>query len=136
MARRLARPAALVAVALAAPAGWAALAGAGDVATFPTKVTISKQAPAFHGKVRSDEQRCVKQRKVKLLRRKRAGRPAKLLGTDRTDGRGRWEVTEPDEFTLKSGIYFARAPRKVLDATPMSVATVCDRDRSRKVVVD
>lgn len=111
----------------------AAVAGAGDVASFETNVTISERAPAFHGKVRSDSEDCTQDRKVKLLRRTRAGRPSKVLGSDRTEDNGRWAITEPDEFTLKSGIYFARAPKTILD-TP--VPTICAKDRSRKVVVD
>ena len=118
---------------LTAAAAIATMASAGDVATFPTKVSIAEQAPAFHGKVKSDTQECIEDRKVKLMRRKRAGRPVKVLGRDRTEDNGRWAITEPDEFTLKSGIYFARAPRQIVD-TP--VPTVCAKDRSRKVVVD
>jgi hypothetical protein len=112
---------------------FAAIASAGDVATFPTKVTMSKQAPAFHGKVKSDEDMCVEDRRVKLLRRKRPGRPWRVLGKDRAEDNGRWAITEPDEFTLRSGIYIARAPRSIVH-TP--VATICAKDRSRKVVVD
>jgi hypothetical protein len=111
----------------------AAIASAGDVATFSTRVVIRETAPAFHGKVRSDEDKCAEDRKVKLLRRTRRGRPTRLLGTDLTNDNGKWAITEPDEFTLKSGIYFARAPKTIVH-TP--VATVCEKDRSRKVVVD
>jgi hypothetical protein len=111
----------------------AAIASAGDVATFPTRVTMSKQAPAFHGKVKSDEDMCIEDRKVKLLRRRRSGRPYRLLGTDRAKPNGRWAIKEPREFTLTSGIYIARAPRKIVH-TP--VATVCAKDASRKIVVD
>jgi hypothetical protein len=123
-----------VVAAVAVTGGIAAgIAGAGDVATFGTRVTISERAPAFHGRVKSDSDDCVADRKVKLLRRKRRGRPARILGTDRTTNNGRWAITEPADFTLKSGIYFARAPRVVID-TP--VPTVCAKDRSRKLVVD
>lgn len=118
---------------LAAIGAVATIATAGDVATFPTKVSIAEQAPAFHGKVKSDTEDCIGDRKVKLMRRKRAGRPVKVLGRDRTEDNGRWAITEPDDFTLKSGIYFARAPRQIVD-TP--VPTICAKDRSRKVVVD
>jgi hypothetical protein len=128
-----ARALAVLVLPLAAIVAVASIATAGDIATFPTRVTISKQAPAFHGKVRSDTDDCVGDRKVKLMRRKRAGRPVRTLGTDRTEDNGRWAITEPDDFTLKSGIYFARAPRQIVD-TP--VPTICAKDRSRKVVVD
>jgi hypothetical protein len=128
------RAKAAVATALLIAAGaFAAIASAGEVATFGTRVTISERAPAFHGRVKSDSDDCVADRKVKLLRRKRRGRPVRILGTDRTTNNGRWAITEPADFTLKSGIYFARAPRVVID-TP--VPTVCAKDRSRKLVVD
>jgi hypothetical protein len=123
-----------IAVGIVAVGGvLAAVASAGDVATFPTKLTMSKQAPAFHGKVKSDEDMCIEDRKVKLLRRTRSGRPYRLLGSDRANSNGRWAVKEPQEFTLKSGIYIARAPKAIV-RTP--VATVCAKDASRKVVVD
>jgi hypothetical protein len=124
---------ALLVLPAAALATVAAIATAGDVASFETNVTISERAPAFHGKVRSDSEDCTQDRKVKLLRRKRAGRPSRVLDTDRTEDNGRWAITEPDDFTLKSGIYFARAPKAILD-TPVPV--ICAKDRSRKVVVD
>ena len=94
---------------------------------------MRETAPAFHGKVRSDSDLCVDDRKVKLYRRKRAGRPKHLLGTDRSDMNGRWAILE-DQFTLRSGIYFAKTRRIVDNSTPLP--TVCERDVSRKVVVD
>ena len=108
-------------------------ATAGDVATFPSRVTIREQAPAFHGRVFSDESACAVDRKVKLMRRRKPGRPLRTMGSDRTNMHGRWAVTEPTDFTLKSGIYFARAPEAIV-STPVS--TVCAKDRSRKIVVD
>lgn len=117
----------------AALAALATSATAGDVATFGTRVTISSDPPAFHGRVFSDADVCREQRRVKLLRRTRPGRPVRVLGTDRTEGNGRWAITEPDDFTLRSGIYWARAPRKIVE-TP--VPTICARDRSRRLVVD
>lgn len=118
---------------LLAGGALATLASAGDVATFDSKLIMRATAPAFHGKVKSDSDDCVAQRKVKLLRRKRRGRPARLLGTDRTNGNGEWAVTEPNDFTLRSGIYFSRVTKSIV-TTP--VATICNRDRSRKIVVD
>ena len=118
---------------LLAAGGLPTVATAGDIATFDTRLIMRETAPAFHGKVKSESDDCVAGRKVKLMRRTRPGRPTRLLGTDVTDDRGRWEVTEPDEFTLKSGIYLSRVPK---DIVPRPVATVCAKDRSRKVVVD
>jgi len=118
---------------IVASGAFAAIALAGDVATFDTKVGIANRAPAFHGKLRSDENACVADRRVKLLRRIRPGRPAKVLGRDKTRNNGRWAITEPDEFTLKSGLYFARAKRRIIE-TPLP--TICDRGRSKKIFVD
>lgn len=110
------------------------LASAGDVATFDTNLKIRSSAPAFHGKVKSDSDLCVADRKVKLFRKRRPGRPVRLLGSDRSDDNGRWAVLEPAEFTLTSGIYFAKT-RRILDkSTPLP--TFCTRDKSRKIVVD
>ena len=112
----------------------ATIAAAGDVATFDTKLAISDNAPAFHGKVKSDSDLCVADRKVKLYRKRRGSAPRRLLGEDRSNGNGFWAITEPDDFTLTSGIYFAKT-RKILDqSTPLP--TFCDRDKSRKLVVD
>ena len=119
---------------VAALAGtFAAAASAGDVATYDTTLIMRQTAPAFHGKVKSDSDLCIADRRVKLYRRKRAGRPKHLLGTDRSDENGRWAVLE-DQFTLRSGIYFA-VTNKILDeSTPLP--TFCTRAKSRKVVVD
>ena len=129
----MSRPRALM-LTLALVAGSAftftAVAPAGDAATFDTKLIMRQTAPAFHGKVKSDSDLCVADRKVKLYRKKRAGRPKHLLGTDRSDENGKWAVLE-DQFTLKSGIYFAKT-RKILD-TSTPLPTFCDRDVSRKV---
>jgi hypothetical protein len=126
--------AALGATAALVAACLAVTASAGDVATFDTRLSIRDSAPAFHGKVRSDSDACVGDRKVRLYRKRRPDRPKRLLGTDRSSGNGRWQVLEPNEFTLTSGIYFARTRRIINDSTP--VPTVCERDKSRKIVVD
>jgi len=118
---------------IVASGAFAAIALAGDVATFDTKVGIANRAPAFHGKLRSDENACVADRRVKLLRRTRPGRPARVLGRDKTGNNGRWAITEPEEFTLRSGLYFARAKRRIIE-TPLP--TICDRGRSKKIFVD
>ena len=112
---------------------FTALASAGDVATFGTNLIMRQTAPAFHGRVKSDSDLCVADRKVKLYRRNRPGRPRRLLGTDRSNDRGKWAVLE-NEFTLRSGIYFAITPKILDQSTPLP--TFCERDKSRKVVVD
>jgi hypothetical protein len=112
---------------------FATLAFAGDVATFATDLEMRDSAPAFHGKVKSDSDLCIGDRKVNLYRRKRPGRPRHLLGTDYSNPQGRWAVLE-DQFTLRSGIYFAIAPKTLDESTPLP--TVCLRDKSNRVVVD
>ena len=112
----------------------ASLASAGEIATFDTDLKIRDSAPAFHGKVKSDSGVCVADRKVKLFRKRRPGRPAKLLGSDRSNAIGRWAVLEPAEFTLTSGIYFAKTG-KILDEST-ALPTFCLRDKSRRIVVD
>ena len=114
--------------------GLAAPAGAGDVATFDTAVKIRNKAPAFHGRVVSDNDVCTVNRRVKLYRQKRPGNQAKLLGKTDTDSHGKWAILEPEEFTLKSGLYFAKAPR--VTVSDNGLPTVCTRAKSKKVVVD
>jgi hypothetical protein len=125
----------MLSLALAAGSAFTftAVAPAGDVATFNTHLIMRQTAPAFHGRVKSDSDLCIDNRKVKLYRRKRAGRPKHLLGTDRSDSAGRWAVLE-DQFTLRSGIYFA-ITRRILDEST-ALPTFCERDKSRKIVVD
>ena len=125
----------MLSLALAAGSAFTftAVAPAGDVATFDTKLIMRQTAPAFHGRVKSDSDLCVADRKVKLYRKKRAGRPKHLLGTDRSDERGTWAILE-DQFTLRTGIYFAKT-RRILDNST-ALPTFCERDVSRKVVVD
>lgn len=120
-------PAAVFALGLAAPAG------AGDVATYDTELKMRDTFPAFHGRVKSDADVCVKGRKVKLYRKKRNG-DNKLLGVDLADSRGKWAITEPDEFTLRSGAYFSKTPRIIVDN--MGLPTICTRARSQTEVVD
>jgi hypothetical protein len=94
-----------------------------------SKVTISTQAPAFHGKVKSDNHACETQRKVKLFRQKSG--PDKLLGKDKTNHLGRWKiVVDP----LKSGAYYAKVVRRS-EGTAGTIF-VCRGDRSKTVVVD
>lgn len=85
-------------VALALPASASAATA--------SKVIISFKLPAFNGKVQSSKASCKKNRTVKLYRVK-AG-PDKLLGTDRTNKKGKWLIPAK----LKSGNYYAKAPKR------------------------
>jgi hypothetical protein len=97
-------------------------------ATYDTKVRISERPPAFHGRVQSTFEPCEK-RKVRLVKKEEDGN--KLLGKDRTDGKGQWKVPV-DELTLKSGTYYAWAGRKKMGRKIF----VCKPDRSRAIVID
>jgi hypothetical protein len=94
-----------------------------------SKVTISTRPPAFHGHVKSSKSACEIHRKVKLVKQRHG--PDKLLGTDKTNHRGRWEV---DVEPLKSGVYYAKVVRRS-EGTAGTIF-VCRGDVSRTIVVD
>jgi hypothetical protein len=74
-------------------------------------ITI-KDEPAFHGKINAHREACEPHRLINLFR-KTPGKPPKRIGRDYTNNNGRWQVLE-DQFTLKAGGYFVRAPRHSL----------------------
>ena len=105
-------------------------AGARGTDEYDSKVTISKNPPAFHGQVLSDYHPCVNHRHVALFR-KRPGADLKL-GGDQTGPAGRWEV-EVDP--LSSGEYYARVrEREQMAAAGNSF--ICEKDTSRVIFVD
>ena len=79
----------------------------GETVEIDTELIIRNTAPAFHGKVKADNENCVEDRKVKLFKEKRRG-GKKLLGTDHAADSGKWKVPF-DKLT--SGAYFAIAPQ-------------------------
>ena len=83
---------------------------ASAAAPYPTKVTISKFLPTWHGKVMSSKfggvRSCERKRLVKVYKR-REGKD-RLVGTDTSNRAGRWAV--PDEPT--KGIYYARVTER------------------------
>jgi hypothetical protein len=94
-----------------------------------SRVTISTNAPAFHGQVKSKNFACERQRKVKLFKQ-RSG-PDKLLGKDKSNNHGKWKiVVDP----LKSGAYYAKLKRR--EEGTAGTIFVCRGDRSKTVVVD
>jgi hypothetical protein len=123
------RIAALVASSLVALVVVAVQALATQTVKINSRVTISSNAPAFHGHVKSSNHACEVQRKVKLFKQ-RSG-PDKLLGKDKTNGHGRWEI---DVEPLKSGAYYAKVVRRSEGAA--GTIFVCRGDRSRTVVID
>jgi hypothetical protein len=92
----------LIAVSIVALLLPAASAGAAT----STKLVLSLKLPAFNGKVQSSKASCTKNRTVKLFK-EQAG-PDKLLGTDKSNKKGKWLIPAK----LKSGNYYAKAPKR------------------------
>jgi hypothetical protein len=123
------RRAALIVCAVLTAAVAAVPALATNVVKIDSKVTISAHAPAFHGRVKSDNHACETGRKVKLFKRRHG--PDHLLGHDETNHKGRWQVgVNP----LSSGAYYAKVTRR--EEGTAGTIYVCRRDRSRTRVVD
>jgi hypothetical protein len=118
----------LAAAAIAACATFAAPQALAGIQKYESHIGISDRAPAFHGDVDAEVPQCVPARIVRLYREKTG--EDKLLGQDQTDGTGEWAITEPDDFTLKSGLYYAKVTATIVGADR------CKRDRSRKIFVD
>jgi hypothetical protein len=117
-----------LAAACAALLGIAATALAqGETVEIQTEVILRNTAPAFHGKVKADNENCVEDRKVKMFKKKRSG-GKKLLGTDHASNSGKWKVPF-DKLT--SGAYFALAP-KVEEGT---AGTIYECVKAKSVVI-
>jgi hypothetical protein len=99
----------------------------GQTVEIQTEVILRNAAPAFHGKVKADNENCVEDRKVKMFKQKRNG-GKKLLGTDHAANSGKWKVPF-DKVT--SGGYFAIAP-KVEEGT---AGTIYECVRAKSVVI-
>src|SRR5687767_4229471 len=78
----------------------------GATVEIETELIMRQSTPAFHGKVKADNENCVEDRKIKLFKEKRSGGKA-LLGTGHAKDDGRWKILF-DKVT--SGVYFAVAP--------------------------
>jgi hypothetical protein len=121
----------VLATACAALLGIAATAVAqGETVEIQSEVIIRDTAPAFHGKVKADNENCVEDRKVKLFKHKRSG-GKKLLGTDHAANSGKWKVPF-DKLT--SGEYFAVAPK--VDEGTAGTIYECVRAKSDIVSID
>jgi hypothetical protein len=121
---------ALIAALAVVPATAFAGGGPGEVVEVESKVKIKEEFPAFHGKVKAENTACVDNRLVKLFKEKRNG-DRKLLGKDRTDVDGKWEVlVDP----LKSGAYWA-VVKRFEDATAGPIYD-CLKGKSKVVAVD
>lgn len=93
---------------------------------FESKITIGDGPPAFHGKVKSDNVECVGNRKVRVFRVRNG--EDKLLGKDRTDVSGNWEVL----VSLKGGAYYAKVNRYERESPQL----FCLPDRTKRVLAD
>lgn len=105
--------------------GGIAPAAAQDM-PFESKIKIGNGPPAFHGKVKSDSPECIVNRKVRVFRVREGD--DKLLGKDRTDMDGKWEVL----VNLKGGAYYA----KVNEYARETPQLLCLSDRTKRVLAD
>jgi hypothetical protein len=95
-----------------------------------SEIKLRNHAPAFHGRIVSDNSACEQGRKVKLFKERRNG-GKKLLGITTSDLEGKWAVlVDP----LSSGAYFAVAQKR--EEGTAGTIFVCDRAKSRIVAVD
>jgi hypothetical protein len=106
------------------------VAGTTNTVEIKSRIILRESFPAFHGRVKSPNQACVQQRRVKLFKRK-PNCDRRLLGKTRTNAAGKWEViVDP----LSSGAYWAVVTRRSEGAA--GTIFVCLRDKSKTVVVD
>jgi hypothetical protein len=95
-----------------------------------SEIKLRNNAPAFHGRIVSDNDACEQSRSVKLFKERRNG-GKKLLGTTTSDLEGKWQVlVDP----LSSGAYFAVGQKR--EEGTAGTVFVCDRAKSRIVAVD
>jgi len=114
--------AALTATALGVGAAAPALADT----KYDSKIRVANSFPAFHGKVKSDVELCVEDRRV-IMYSEMPGEDD-VLGKTRTDGEGGWKVkVEPT-----SGVFYA----KVRKGGSASLGIVCRKAVSKPVVID
>jgi hypothetical protein len=99
----------------------------GQTVEIQTELILRNTAPAFHGKVKADNENCVEDRKVKMFKQKRQG-GKKLLGTDHAADNGKWKVPFDK---VSSGGYLAVAP-KVEEGT---AGTIYECVRAKSVVI-
>jgi hypothetical protein len=122
------RRALLPIAALAACGAFAAVAVA-QVEKFDSRTTIGIAVPLYHGKVKAEARKCVRNRRVVLFER-RSGQDRKA-GTDRTDRRGRWTVKVPVDELEPQDRFYAKARRKINIVS--GEGYVCRGDRSKTV---
>ena len=122
---------------LAASAVLALGAGVASAGTtkYPTEFTsfglsLSTSGGTFSGKLGSPKKRCVKKRKVTLVRKK-SGKSHKV-GSDKTNEKGKFKI-RLSVSELEDGTYLAKAPKKKYEKNGNK--TVCLRAKSGTVTV-
>ena len=113
------------------------LCGGTAIATvekFDTRTTIGVAVPLYHGKVKSDFQRCMRNRRVALFERRQG--PDRKVGGDRTNRRGRWEVRVPLDELEPQDQFYAKARRKLHIVSGDGYVCRGDRSRTRTFVGD
>ena len=124
----------LAAGAVAVPALATQTAAAPDVVKYETKLTITKEKCCVEGDVVAGAKQCKQKRQVVLYKR-RSGADRKL-GTDRSNGQGRWEMAK-DSLKVhgKVRVYAKVRPKErkrfvcSADRSP-NIGSLWDADRS------
>jgi hypothetical protein len=128
----------LATAALAAMSIGLVAAASAHTIKFDTKITAKYTAanpsdetsmPSFDGLVKSEKQRCQKDRDV--LVKLRQGEDTFIVGTDTTDAKGAWAVSQESYLP---GTYFAVAPKEVFRDTAKH-HHVCRKDVSKEMTV-
>lgn len=91
-----------------------------------SEVSIRYGGGAFKGSVSSGRARCERGRRVILMKR-RSDRPAKKVGSDRTNGNGKYRIDKDSP----NGRYFVKVARKL--STPYGHRHDCDGTRSETI---
>ena len=99
--------------------------------TYKTDLKLSAKFPTFHGKVKSANDICLGDRKVRMYRKKLGGgeKNDKLLGKTKSKGNGRWKVPFDD---ISSGAYYG----KVSKGGSASLGIRCRADKSNILAAD
>ncbi|MGH2961601.1 MAG: hypothetical protein ACRDSN_10750 [Pseudonocardiaceae bacterium] len=100
-----------------------------QVEKYDSRATIGIAVPLYHGKVKADVDRCVRNRRVRLFER-RPG-PDGSVGGDRTNRRGRWKVEVPVEELEPQDRFYAKVRRKLNIVS--GEGYLCRGDRSKTV---
>jgi hypothetical protein len=98
---------------------------------YDTDLKLSAHFPTFHGKVKSSNDFCVGDRKVRMFRKVLGHGDSndKLLGKTQSKGNGQWKVKYDD---VSTGAYYA----KVGKLQSASLGIRCKADRSNILAAD